>query len=140
MTIRPTPFARWGVSALLLAIGGLVLSIGLKGLFTPAASPNEWVADGFVTLFSLVVIAWGLLNWSIYIQVDEATVTLGTAVTRRRCARNEIVGIRASRSPATRLTFFMRSDGTSAFVTSGYIWGEAALRSLADYLGVPLTW
>jgi len=40
----------------------------------------------------------------------------------------------------TRITHFLRSDGSVIFATSGYLWGQDRLRLLANYLDVPLDW
>jgi hypothetical protein len=40
----------------------------------------------------------------------------------------------------TRITLFLRSDGSTVTSTSGYFWGRDGLQRLADFLGVPLEW
>jgi hypothetical protein len=139
MTIRPTPFARWGFLALLWACAGLFLSLGLASLLQgPPRTGYNWGATGFFFLIALVCFLVGLLTWSMYIEVSDSVITLRTLLSRRRFQRDEIVAIWAHKSRLSSLTYFRRDDGTLTAFGAGYLWGEAQLRSLADSLGVPL--
>jgi hypothetical protein len=134
MTIRPTPFARWGAPLLLVAIGGVFSWTGVQNL--PGGLAQTWAPFALGAL----AVAIGALSMSLYIQVDDSAIFTGTILTRRRYGRQDIARIRASQSPGTRLTFFVRSDGSEVLFTSGYLWGRERLSLLATYLGVPLDW
>jgi hypothetical protein len=139
VTIRPTPFARWGGLALLWVCAGLFLSLGLSSLIQgPPRTGYDWEVTGFFFLIALACIVFGLLNWSIHIEVSGSVITLRTLLSRRRFQRDEIVGIRANKSRLIGFTYFRRDDGTLMAFGTDYLWGEAQLRSLADSLGVPL--
>ena len=117
----------------------IILAAGTQSASSSGLSHGEdWLALAIVLALGLSWVAAGVIVWSNYIQVDDSTLTLGSLLLTRRCARSDIVAIRARRTLFTRLTGFVRRDGSSAFGTSGYIWGERQLRAVAEYLGVPL--
>jgi hypothetical protein len=134
MTIRPTPFGRWGAPAVLAAASGLFLWNGVLNLGGGIAQAWLFFAIG------LGAVAVAALATTLYISADDSSVVYGTILTRRRFQRRDLAGIRASHSPATRLTFFVRRDGSEVLLTSGYLWGQERLSGLAAYLGVPLDW
>lgn len=134
MTIRPTPFSRWGAPAVLAAAGVVFLWTGIRNLAGGFA--QAWLPFAI----GLVVVAVAALATTLYISADDSAVVYGTILTRRRFERQDLARIRASHSPATRLTFFVRRDGSEVFLTSGYLWGQERLSVLAAYLGVSLDW
>lgn len=133
---------RWGVSLASIAIGGLVLLGPIQAIVGHRASPNPTDA-GFALVFmvaGVIFIVVGVIDWSSYIRVDDTSIVLGSVLTRRRCDRHDIAGITVNTAWRDRSTRFIRSDGSVALTTSGLLWGRARLKSLADYLGVPLAW
>jgi hypothetical protein len=142
VTIRPTPVMRWGASLAVIAIGGLVLLGPIKNMVSRRETSSA--ADVVLALVFIVAgvtfIATGVIAWSSFIQVDETSVVLGSLLTRRRCDRHDIARITVSAAPGDRFARLIRSDGSVAIGTSGYLWGRVKLKSLADYLGVPLVW
>jgi hypothetical protein len=118
------------------AIGGLLLVLSpASDVLVRHETPG---ALGLVV--ALVLIGLGVINWSSYIRADETSVVLGTVFTRRQCDRNELATITVNTAWADRSTRFIRRDGSVVLTTSGLLWGRAGLKSLADYLGVPLSW
>jgi hypothetical protein len=90
-------------------------------------------------------IALAVFGRTFYIQVDDSTITFGPSLTAFAARRNiidrrEVVLIRATHSPLTRRSLFLRSDGSTLRGTPGLLWGRDGLQTLADYLGVPLEW
>jgi len=76
-----------------------------------------------------------------YIQVDDSAIIFGPKLlSRRSFDRREVARIRASHSPLTRRTLFLRSDGSTLYSTPGVFWCRDGLQRLADYLGVLLEW
>ncbi|HEY8687007.1 MAG TPA: hypothetical protein VIO57_15510 [Chloroflexota bacterium] len=110
---------------------------------------DPWLTGAFA-VFMLVLLAAVLIFvaiWSrkAYIRVDDSTITFGPSLTSFAARRNtfnrrEVALIRATRSPMTQITVFLRSDGSRLTGTSGYFWGRDGLQRLADFLGVPLEW
>jgi len=135
MTIRPLPFARWIVPLLLIAVGALFVWAAFHDP-TATGLGDRWPGIALAA----IAVAIAVLGWSVYIQINDSEITAGTLVTARRYDRRAVARIVASRSPATKLTRFVRSDGSVIFVTSGYIWGYDRMKLIADYLGVPLDW
>ena len=138
MTLRPNRFNLWSTSILLLVVAGgelggaayqiLVLQRELGVAWFLGASALFWIA--------LVVGAQ-----KVYIQVNDSTIIFGPRLPGRRTFdRREVARIRASHSPLTRRTLFLRSDGSTLYSTPGVMWGRDGLQKLADYLGVPLEW
>jgi hypothetical protein len=148
MTLRPTRFNRSVAPIILLAIAGVFLVGGYEMLVHQG--PGEtWLdsAGGMVAFAFGVVccIAVAVLAPKAYIRVDDSTITFGPALTafaarRSSFNRREVALIRTTHSPMTRITLFLRSDGSTLTSTSGYFWGRDGLQRLADYLGVPLEW
>ena len=136
VTLRPSRINLWVTSIFLLVVAGgelegaayqiLVLQRELGVAWFLGASALFWIA--------LVV---GAQN--AYIQVDDSAIIFGPQLLRRRSFdRREVARIRASNSPLTRRTLFLRSDGSTLYSTPGVMWGRDGLQRLADYLGVPL--
>jgi len=148
MTIRPTRFNRSVAPIMLLAIAGVFLIGGYQILVHPG--PGEaWLdsAGGVVAIAFGVVccIVVAVVASKAYIRVDDSTITFGPALTafaarRNSFNRHEVALIRAAHSPMTRITLFLRSDGSTVTSTSGYFWGRDGMQRLADFLGVPLEW
>ena len=138
MTIRPP--LLWMLLASFIFAG---VSVILVSTVVQAVAAGD-AASGWELAFLLVLAAVGLgfavLGPTVYIRVDDLTITSGTWLTHRRYARSQVARIRATHSPASNLTYFIRSDGSAVFSTSGYVWGEQKLRALADYMGIPLDW
>jgi hypothetical protein len=134
MTIRPTPAGRWGTLAAMVAVGGLALWSGVLNLH--GGLGQAWP----LFAFGIASVAFGAFSTTLFISANDSTIVSGTLLTRRLYERRNVTRIRASHSPATRLTFFVRSDGSEVLLTSGYLWGRERLGVLAAYLGVPLDW
>jgi hypothetical protein len=148
MTLGPSRFNRSVAPIILLAIAGVFLVGGYQILVHPG--PGETWLDttgGVVAIAFGVVccIAVAVLAPKAYIRVDDSTITFGPSLTsfaarRSSFNRREVALIRATHSPMTRITLFLRSDGSTVTSTSGYFWGRDGLQRLADFLGVPLEW
>jgi hypothetical protein len=110
-------------------------------LFVQGGLGNAW----FIGAFGLGMIAVACFPRIAYIHVDDSTITVGPSLTPLAARRNtfnrrEVALIRATNSPLTRRTLFLRTDGSTVSSTQGLFWGRDGLQSLADYLGVPLEW
>jgi len=128
------------LTAALFSIGVSVIcvSVVVQAVSTGSTPPIWQIL--ILLVIAAVGLSFAILAPTVYIRVDDSTIVTGTWLTRRRYDRNQIVRIRATRSPASRLTYFLRADGTAVFATSGYVWGEQKLRRLADHLGIVLDW
>jgi hypothetical protein len=133
---------RWGASLAVIALGGLLLLGPIQNVVV-----NHETFGTIDVLFALVFIfagvsfiVAGVIDWSSYIRVDDTSIFFGHVLTHRRCDRQGIARITVNTVWASRSTQFIRSDGSVALTTSGLLWGRARLKSLADYLGVPLAW
>ena len=135
MTLRPSRFYLWIGPIICLAVAGVFLSIAYQSLVH--RGPGEaWL----VAAFDGGMIAVAVLARKVYIRADDSTLTFGPKLPlpiRRTFDRREVARIRATPSPITRRTLFLRSDGSTLWSTSGFFWGRDGLQSLADYLGVP---
>jgi uncharacterized protein (DUF58 family) len=134
MTIRPTPAGRWGTFVAMLAIGGLAIWSGVLNLH--GGLDQAWP----LFAFGIASVAFGAFSTTLFISATDSTIVSGTLLTRRLFERRNVIRIRASHSPATRLTFLVRPDGSEVLLTSAYLWGQERLGALAEYLGVPLDW
>ena len=140
MTIRPSRFTRWGAPIVSLALAGAFLSSAYENLVHRGFG-DAW----FVGAFGVGMIAVAFFVPNAYIRVDDSTITFGPNLTALAARRNlfnrrDVALMRATHSPFTRLTLFLRSDGSKVYSTPGLFWGRDALQKLADYLGVPLEW
>jgi CDP-diglyceride synthetase len=148
VTLRPSRFNRWVLPAIALAIAGGLLVGGYEMLVHPAPGETWLDSLGGVVAIALAVAALivvAVVTSKAYIRVDDSTITFGPPLTasaarRNSFSRREVARIRATRSPMTRITLFLRSDGSTLTSTSGYFWGQDGLQKLADYLGVPFEW
>jgi hypothetical protein len=148
VTLRPSPFNLWVVPIIALAGAGFLLWGGHQMLVQQGLGDPWLVGAGGVVAIVLCVVALVAVAVGArkaYIRVDDSTITFGPSLTAFAARRNsfnrrEVVAIRATRSPMTRLTLFLRSDGSTVNSTPGYFWGRDGLQRLADYLGVPLEW
>ena len=125
-----------------IAIAGIVLLGPIQSMVGRRENPSA-VDVVFALVFivaGVIFITIGVIAWSSFIQVDETSVVLGSLLTRRRCDRHDIARITVNAAPGDRFARLIRSDGSVALGTSGYLWGRVRLKSLADYLGVPLVW
>jgi hypothetical protein len=148
MTLAPTRFNRSVAPIILLAIAGVLLIGGYQILVHPG--PGETWLDsaggvGAIAFGVVCCIAVAVLAPRAYIRVDDSTITFGPSLTsfaarQSSFNRREVALIRATHSPMTRITLFLRSDGSTVASTSGYFWGRDGLQRLADFLGVPLEW
>lgn len=145
MTLGPSRFNLWVAPLICLALAGFFLWGGYQMLVHQGLG-DPWLAGvGGVAAIGLVVaslIAVAVLSRRAYIRVDDSTITFGPSLTSFAARRNtfnrrEVARIRATHSPLTRITLFLRSDGSKLNSTPGVFWGRDGLQSLADYLGVP---
>jgi hypothetical protein len=146
--LRPSRFNLWVVPVIALAIAGVLL-VGGYQIVVHQAPGETWLdtAGGVVAIALAVaaLIAVAVVAPKAYIRVDDSTITFGPALTafaarRNSFSRREVARIRATRSPMTRITLFLRSDGSTVTSTSGYFWARDGMQRLADYLGVPFEW
>jgi hypothetical protein len=148
VTLRPSRFNRRVLPAIALAIAGGLLVGGYEMLVHPAPGETWLDSLGGVVAIALAVAALivvAVVTSKAYIRVDDSTITFGPSLTasaarRNSFSRREVARIRATRSPMTRITLFLRSDGSTLTSGSGYFWGQDGLQRLADYLGVPFEW
>ncbi len=148
MTLGPSRFNVWVVPIISVAVAVAFLGNGYDILVYQGLG-DPWLTGAFA-VFMLVLLAAVLIFvaiWSrkAYIRVDDSTITFGPPLTAFAARRNsfnrrEVALIRATHSPMTRITLFLRSDGSTVTSTSGYFWGRDGLQRLADFLGVPLEW
>jgi len=137
VTLRPTSFNLWVAPILCLAIAGVFLWGGYQmvvqqGLGDAAAG----VAAIALAVMSLIAVA--VLAPKAYIRADDSAIIFGPKfLARNRYVRREVARMRMSHSPLTRITLFLRSDGSVLCSTAGAFWGRDGLQRLADYLGVP---
>jgi hypothetical protein len=132
MTLRPRPFYLWGAPLIFLAVAVLFLSDAYSKFVTGGLS-EAWLSAAV----GIVTVVFAIGSRSVYIQVDDSVITVGTNLTRRRYDRREVATIQVTQAPFTRRTRFVRRDGSTLFGTSGLLWGQDRLQSLATYLGVP---
>jgi hypothetical protein len=148
MTLRPSRFNRSVAPIILLAIAGVLL-VGGHQILVHAGPGETWLDSaggvGAIAVGVVCCIAVAVLAPKAYIRIDDSTITFGPSLTHlaaRRSSfnRRDVALIRATHSPMTRITLFLRSDGSTVTSTSGYFWGRDGLQRLADFLGVPLEW
>ncbi len=148
MTIGPSRSNLWVVPIIALATAGLFLWLGSQMLVQQGLG-DPWFIGVFayfmIALSAAVLIFVAIWSRKAYIRVDDSTITFGPSLTsfaarRNTFSRTEVALIRATHSPMTRITLFLRSDGSILTTASGYFWGRDGLQRLADYLGVPLEW
>jgi hypothetical protein len=133
MILRPTLWVQWGVPIIFLVMAGAFLSNAYHN-YVRGGLGNSW----FGAAMGLVAIGLAFLSRTGYIRVDDSTIFFGPNLPgRRRFPRQEVALIKASYSPMSRRTMFLRSDGSTLWSTPGFAWGQEGLRSLASYLGVP---
>jgi hypothetical protein len=140
VTIKPSRFNFWVSPIICLSVAGAFLSSAYENLAHRGLG-DAW----FVGAFGVGMIGAAVLIRRAYIRVDDSTITLGPNLTPLAARRNifnrqDVALIRATHSPWTRRTLFLRSDGSTLSSTSGLFWGRDGLQKLADYLGVPLEW
>jgi hypothetical protein len=148
MTIGPSRFNLWVIPIISVPLAVVFLGNGYDILVYQGLG-DPWFAGAFA-VFMLVLLAAVLIfvaYWSrkAYIRVDESTITFGPSLTtfaarRNTVNRREVARIRATYSPLTRITLFLRSDGSTLTSTPGLFWGRDGLQRVADFLGVPLEW
>ena len=136
---RPCESSAGGKSRPWRAVGRGVLPPSLRGVLGDRDPPSRR------RLAAACMVAVAVWAPKAYILVDDSTITFGPALTSFAARRNtfnrrEVARIRATNSPITRNTLFLRSDGSTLCSTPGFFWGRDGLQSLADYLGVPPEW
>jgi hypothetical protein len=148
MTIGPSRFNLRVVPIIALAVAGVFLWVDYEMLVQQGLG-DPWLTGAFVffmiALLAAVLIFVAIWSRKAYIRVDDSTITFGPSLTsfaarRNTFNRHEVARIRATHSPMTRITLFLRSDGSTLSSTPGLFWGRDGLQRLADYLGVPLEW
>jgi hypothetical protein len=135
ITVRPTPFYRWGPPIIFLVMAGAFLTNAYQN-YLQGGLGNSW----FSWALGLIAIGLAFLSPTGYIRVDDSTIFFGPNLplpVRRTFDRRDVALIRATSAPMSSRTLFLRSDGSTLWSTPGVVWGEAGLRSLADHLGVP---
>ncbi len=145
MTLRPSRANVRVVPILALAVAGVFLWVDYQMLVQQGLGDPWLVGAGVAALIVLAaacMVAVAVWAPKAYILVDDSTITFGPALTSFAARRNtfnrrEVARIRATNSPITRNTLFLRSDGSTLCSTPGFFWGRDGLQSLADYLGVP---
>ena len=138
VTLRPNRFNLWSTSILLLVVAGGELG---GAAYPVVVLQRELGVAWFLGASALFWIALVVGAHKAYIQVDDSAIIFGPQLLRRRSFdRREVARIRASHSPLTRRTLFLRSDGSTMYSTPGVMWGRDGLQRLADFLGVPLQW
>ena len=137
MTLKPNRSNLVASIFLLLVAGGELWGAAYQILVIQREPGVAWFL-GAMALFLIALVAG---SQKVYIRVDESAITFGPKLPGRRSFdRRDVVRIRASHSPLTRRTVFLRSDGSTLYSTPGVMWGRDGLQKLADYLGVPLEW
>ena len=138
VTLRPSRFNLWVTSILLLVVaGGELAGAAYQVLVLQRELGVAWFLGASALFFIALVVG----SQKAYIRVDDSAIIFGPKLPGRRTFdRREVAGIRASHSPLTRRTTFLRSDGSTLYSTPGVVWGRDGLQRLADYLGVPLEW
>jgi hypothetical protein len=136
LTIRPSHFNLWVAPIIFLAVAGAFLTGAYQNLV------HHELGDAWLLGASAVVlIAFAVWGRKAYIRVDDSAIVFGPKLLARNSYdRREVASIRMSRSPLTRSTLFLRSDGSMLCSTPGLFWGRDGLQRLADFLGVPLEW
>jgi hypothetical protein len=133
VTLRPSRFYRWAAPVIFLAVASAFLLTAYQNLVRGGLG-DAWL----VGVLGAFMIAVAVFSRSAYIRVDDSAIVFGPKLlSRSSYPRREVALIRATYSPFTRRTLFLRSDGSRLYSTSGLLWGRDGLRSLADYLGVP---
>jgi len=137
VTLRPNRSNLWASIFLLVVAGGELWGAGYQILVIQREPGVAW----FLGASAVFLIALVVGSQNAYIQVDDSAISFGPRLPGRRSFdRREVAGIRASHSPLTRRTLFLRSDGSTLYSTPGLMWGRDGMQRLADYLGVPLQW
>ena len=138
MTLRPCRIRLWANTIFfLLVAGGELWGAAYQILVLQRELGVAWFLGASALFWTALVVG----AHKTYIRVDDSAITFGPQLFRRRTFdRRQVARIRASHSPLTRRTFFLRSDGSKVYSTPGVIWGRDGLQRLADYLGVPLQW
>jgi hypothetical protein len=135
--LRPTRSARLSFSVFPIAIGAFVFGLGLR----------DWIGHGWDLwipgVIALSLAALGVAFWISYLQADDTSIVVSFMVTRRYDRRVvAAIAIGALQigyyTGSGRRVRFLRSDGSTLFVTAQYFWGNDQLRALATYLGVPI--
>lgn len=138
MILRPSRFNLWVTSIFLLAVAGAELA---GAAYQILVQQRELGVAWFLGASALFWIALVVGAQKSYIQVDDSAIIFGPKLlSRRSFDRREVARIRASHSPLTRRTLFLRSDGSTLYSTPGVFWCRDGLQRLADYLGVLLEW
>jgi hypothetical protein len=135
ITVRPTPFYRWGPPIIFLVMAGAFLSNAYQS-YLQGGLGNSW----FSWALGLIALGLAFLSPTGYIRVDDSTILFGPNLplpVRRTFDRRQVALIRVTSAPMSSRTLFLRSDGSTLWSTPGVVWGQVSLRSLADYLGVP---
>jgi len=148
VTIGPSRFNRQVVPILAVLLAGAFLWLDYQ-MLTHQGLGDPWLVGvgvaAMIAFLAAVLIFVGIWGRRAYIRVDDSTINFGPSLTSYAARRNtfnrhEVARIRATHSPLTRITLFLRADGSTLSSTPGYFWGRDGLQRLADYLGVPLEW
>jgi hypothetical protein len=133
---------RWGASLAVIAVGGLLLLGPVQNVVANHATLGaiDFVFGLVFIVAGVMFIVVGVIEWSSYIRVNDSSIFFGHVLSHRRSDREDIARIVVNTVWTSRSTRFIRRDGSVALNTSGLLWGRARLKSLADYLGVPLAW
>lgn|SRR5487761_118925 len=133
MTLRPNRFYRWVAPIIGIAVAAAFLVGAYHYLVRHEVGDALLVGACGVGAIALGV--WGRIA---YIRVDDSAIIFGPKGRRRSSYdRRQVARLRATHSPFTRRTLFLRSDGSTLYSTPGFFWGRDGLQSLADYLRVP---
>ena len=133
VTLRPTLTFRWVGPLMFLAF-----AIGLSWSAYQSLMSQRSADAVFPGILAVGCLGVVVLSRSTYIRVDQSTIVFGpTLFGLKTFDRRQVAAIRATPSPTTRRTVFLRPDGSTLWSTAGFLWGRAGLQSLADYLGVP---
>jgi hypothetical protein len=131
--LKPSLWVQWGVPIIFLVMAAAFLSNAYQN-YVQGGLGESW----FSAAKGLIALCLVSLSRATYIRVDDSTIFFGPNLPGRRSfPRGEVAVIRATYSPMTRRTLFLRSNGSTLWSTPGFAWGKDGLQSLADYLGVP---
>src|SRR5579859_4007934 len=142
VTIGPSRFNLWVVPILAVALAGAFLWLDYQMLARQGLG-DPWLVGvagaAMIAFLAAVLIFVAIWGRKAYIRVDGSTITFGPSLTSSAARRNtfnrhEVARIRATHSPLTRITLFLRSDGSTLSSTPGLFWGRDGLQRLADYL------
>lgn len=136
MTLRPTRTFRWAYPLLFVGLAVFFLWGSLQDLIH--GTPPDAVPWWFSGVCAVPLIGMAVLSRASFIRVGDSTIVCGPWAVRRTMDRRDVAQIVGTPSLTTRRVLFLGSDGSTLWSTSGFVWGRAALQSLADYLGVPL--